>query len=678
MVAPQDIAWGRTDLARSEKLDPVAAWIAGSGQPFSRYLTSGDGFGFIAAIDAAELDADLDPGTSLVAVSNGAVIDAIRDRSARGTRGGGSANAAFDAAKLGMEDPRVMLVPLRAESVNPEVSRNDAVVRGRRADDGASGNRPAHAPRAVVGIVDHAINFAHPDFRTRDGTRVAFAWVQDGDWGGRPDLPFGREYTKGEIDLATGQSGGDEELLLRTLRLVDFSRPDVQSLALRASHGTHVLSLLAGPRRDHPRTRGADAALPEDVAIVSVTLPRLVARETAGTLLGVYFLQGLEYILDRAKDLAPRGPDGRIDRSSGLPVFVNFSFGLTGGPRRGRHLLERGMARLVRRYEEETGGSVTIALPAGNRALDRGHAAMRLGPAPPSFDIGWLLQPGDPTSNYLDIWIAAPEGELLGPALTLSLTPPGARAPIAGTLAVDRDPDAASRVRLRGNDAIGRAALRREGPDLLHLSVALAPTDPGATGRRPAPPGAWGVSVGGISAAAGQEIEVNAWILRDDVVPGFPDAGRQSRFVDPAYQRWTDTGFPRIEDPVPTASLVRRAGTLNALATVTDTDASSGSRRLTVGGRVGFASSAPEGGGTVAPYCGQPLPADTILAGADSTERITHEATTDRSPAAPGVLGAGTRGGSCVAINGTSVAAPQALRRVMRATLGLAPEDRAS
>jgi hypothetical protein len=181
----------------------------------------------------------------------------------------------------------------------------------------------------------------------------------------------------------------------------------------------------------------------------------------------------------------------------------------------------------------------------------------------------------------------------------------------------------------------------------------------------------------GGSAAVGQEIEVNALILRDDVVPGFPDAGRQSRFVDPAYERWTETRFPRIEDPVPTASLVRRAGTLNALATATNTDASSGSRRLTVGGRVGFASSAAEGRGTVASYFGQPLPGDTILAGDDHAERITHEAMTDRSPSAPGVLGAGTRGGSCVAINGTSVAALQALRQVMRAALGLPPEDRA-
>ncbi len=98
-------------------------------------------------------------------------------------------------------------------------------------------------------------------------------------------------------------------------------------------------------------------------------------------------------------------------------------------------------------------------------------------------------------------------------------------------------------------------------------------------------------------------------------------------------------------DPEGTEDGILRAGTLNAIAT--------GSDRRVVGGRF----DGPDGARDPAPYSGNPLP--------DTPEHITAARECERSKVLPGIIAAGTRSGTRVAVNGTSVAAPQVLRRLL-------------
>ena len=59
---------------------------------------------------------------------------------------------------------------------------------------------------------------------------------------------------------------------------------------------------------------------------------------------------------------------------------------------------------------------------------------------------------------------------------------------------------------------------------------------------------------------------VHAWVARDETLPGYPQAGRQSFFDDPAYQRFDYAGRD-LETDDTANSVVKRRGTINSIAT---------------------------------------------------------------------------------------------------------------
>jgi hypothetical protein len=177
------------------------------------------------------------------------------------------------------------------------------------------------------------------------------------------------------------------------------------------------------------------------------------------------------------------------------------------------------------------------------------------------------------------------------------------------------------------------------------LSVARTAVDPAATwGHAIAPFGLWRVD---IVNGSGGVLELDAWIRRSDTPSWHRAKGRQSYFEDSEERaRHHQNGRP-VEFDGSTENVWRRRGTLSGIATSKSAVVIGGYRR---GDR--------ESDLHPAPYSS---------AGPDGNMKRAWKApdwleVSEDSIACRGVIAAGTRSGSWVAMNGTSAAAPQAAR----------------
>jgi len=186
----------------------------------------------------------------------------------------------------------------------------------------------------LVGVIDGGIDFRHDDFRLPDGTsRIRFLWDQAAPSvaGGR--VPFGREYTKADLDAA-----------LRTVPApvpVDHNDP--------GGHGTHVAGIAAGNGR---KSNGRFMGMAPDAELVIVAV-----RSDSGTLgESTSAVAAYRFIVDRAQEL---------DR----PVAINMSLGNNGGGHSGEMPLETAMDNLARLP------GVVLVKSAGNEQTWRIHAS---------------------------------------------------------------------------------------------------------------------------------------------------------------------------------------------------------------------------------------------------------------------------------------------------------------
>ena len=478
----------------------------------------------------------------------------------------------------------------------------------------------------VTGVIDDGLAFAHERFRHRQGTRIEYFWNQDGG-----------EILKRRIDKLTGDTARlglvDEDRIYQESGHLDFRRTGHKSLARRVAHGTHVMDLACGFNSTEPPPDDLPA---ENRPIIGVQLPAATTGDTSGGTLAVHVLDGLRYILNRADAIARR-------RGSGpLPVVVNLSYSLTAGPHDGSSILECAIDDLIqcrnaftqkqaKGASRKVGGkaaSFVVVLPSGNSRQSRCHARFPLKNGH-TRSLQWRVQPDDRTPSYLEIWL--PEKVANNTKLRIEITPPaGPKSPFVhkDEIHVWRSP---------GGDVLCEVVYltgvrRKRRRDM--ILVALAPTTSLDGKEDVAPSGLWTVSLQNISGSKAKgEVLLEAWIQRDDTAYGYRIRGRQSRFVDAAYEYRDDTG--RIVDKDNRRSYVKRDGTVNAIATGKHTVVAGGFTRKDW------------------------LPARYSAGGARGRRGPDVMMVSDDSRVCRGLLGAGARSGRAVAMNGTSVAAPQ-------------------
>jgi hypothetical protein len=482
----------------------------------------------------------------------------------------------------------------------------------------------------VTGIIDDGLAFANERFRLKLAkARIEYLWNQDGLPTAPPSGYFdGWEIAKDTVpgidDLlraCTHAGIVDEDEVYARAHHIDYTRSIHKPVALRGAHGTHVMDIAAG----HPL-----AGAPDDRPIVAVQLPVATTADTSGASLAKYALEALYYILERADSLAP----------AQLPVVVNLSYGMIAGPHNGTSILEAGIEQIIGlRSAYDCDAPLSVVLPAGNSHLARCHAQFALTGPGREQSLSWKVMPDDTTPSFMEVWMPdlganTPSCEVMVTTPTGAVTPQPIK---PGEEWVWKD----------GNEVLCKVlylTTLAPGRTRPMIFIALAPTFSVDGARKVAPSGTWTVKLKKKNSGSAT---VDAWIQRDDTPYGYPRRGRQSRFDDDEqnYPYWDSMG--REEEDDSAASYIQRKGSVNAIAT--------GQSPIVMGAftRKYWRPAKYSAGGPVIHPPGRGAPKD------DGPDAV---AVSDDSPAHLGILASGTRSGSKVPMNGTSVAAPQITR----------------
>lgn len=498
---------------------------------------------------------------------------------------------------------------------------------------------PSAIQRVVIGVIDQGMAFANSSFERSSGaTRIEFLWQQDFLGSTMPDLstPIGNspgfEITRSTIDQLTkdaGAIGASDDWIYRQYGL-DFTQEGFKPLGRRRTHGTHVLDL------------AASTELPGKHPIIAVDMPEDAVGDPSGSTLSVHAAWGLIYILSRA-ELLKRPKEV-------LPIVVNLSYGPHEGPHDGKGEFERFMDQVIQACRG-TETPLAVVLGAGNFRQVRTHADFSVPRGNVGAAIKWRLQPGSLSPSMMEIWLPRNGGS----GATVTLRPPQGNAiAVNAAKPVDQEPQIA----LPGAAIYRAEYIAQSGipgsSDVVRahvvLSVARTTVDPsGNWGDLVAPSGLWTVEIKSTT-----DTRAQAWIKRSDTLPGRRAKGRQSYFDDPNYERFLRNGRPGDYDPLANQSYVKRFQTLSGIATGQSTYVIGG---YSVSERYPAIYSSH---GTRARW--------NIAVGPDWLEP------SDMSIACTGVLAAGTLSGSTISMNGSSVAAPQAVRRIASAWLALQAE----
>jgi Subtilase family len=484
----------------------------------------------------------------------------------------------------------------------------------------------------VVGVIDDGLAFANERFcHTHQGARLSrFLALWDQDTSARPasaTTPWhhGQSHSADELNGYL-QHAEDEDHA--------YAAAAYTAVKSRAAHGTHVLDLACGAALHQATALNAPA-------IVGVQLPLNSILDTSCASAAPFILDGLRYVLHHADAAA-------ASRSQRCASVINLSFGDLAGPHDGSSLLERAFDDVIAR-RRAAHHPCHIVMAAGNSYLSRCHARICLAPGE-KVTLPWHIQPDDATANFLELW---PRLEVSGKAenaakldlqnLNATLTPPrGAAISLRGHAAESRVSShqyPAAMIALHPQPANG------DGPmGLFVIAPTALPLDVHEPSHPMAPCGDWMLTLHNQSQ---QTWVCHAYIQRDDISYGRKYLGRQSFFKDPADEPFNERGDWQLQDK--SSALVQRCGTLNSLA---------------CGSWVDIAGSV-DAKGTPAPY--------SSVKDGDARPTDAHAlhllATTDDSRVTPGLLAAGTRSTSVVALHGTSMAAPQLTRALAQAYL---------
>ena len=334
--------------------------------------------------------------------------------------------------------------------------------------DARAGSVPEDGTGVVVGICDWGFDFTHENFRNADGTtRFLALWDQSAE-SDDPPMPYGygRVYTREEINKALATSDPPSTL---------GYHPSKGDPLGTGAHGTHVLDILAGNRREP----GSEVGLASGSEIVCVHLAteRMRVLENFGD--SVRLLEGLDFLRHQA---------GKH------PLVMHLSAGKTGGEHRGTALFEQAVDALLL---ENPG--IVLGQSVGNYAASRMHTHGRIGPDQEHV-LHWLISSRDRTPNELEIWYSGLDRF----DLTL-IAPNGAR--FAAELGEN--------VKLTQDDTHWGTMYHRQGEPnsgMNHIDIFL---------RTTSPPGRYRIVLRGHDVVDGR---FHAWIERDAGGP------HQSRF----------------------------------------------------------------------------------------------------------------------------------------------------
>ena len=302
-----------------------------------------------------------------------------------------------------------------------------------------------------------------------------------------------------------------------------------------------------------------------------------------------------------------------------------------------------------------------LVMPSGNSFEDDMHANFQEADfSGDQVSIGWQVQPDDRTSSYVEMWL--PEG--LDPdGYTFEVTPP-----VGSTLDPTPSLDVRGAPRYPRGDPRNFATLCADGAVVGQMSVdknrgtrwramvALAPSVPVkmADGRpaRWAASGQWTLTLKRKAGAQPlpHDAYINVWAQRDDDPSELRTGGRQSYLVDPKRVPAIKPALPAYKQPL---STVRGFGSMNGVANadmVTRVGGYVGSDQMpapysAAGGMLNTSGPVPQLWGKHVGACG----------------------VSDRSPTLPGTVARGVFSGARSILIGTSGAAPQVARLIVRA-----------
>lgn len=233
-----------------------------------------------------------------------------------------------------------------------------------------AGTDVPNGQNVIVGIIDYGCDFAHGNFRQADGkTRILALWHQAGPFiaGISPDgFAQGREF--------------DAETINRALETDDPYATLGYDPGV-ASHGTHVMDIACGNGR---ATGNPGVAPGADIIFVHIDGDNGGQKHTYGNARNL--MEATDYIFQKATTL-------------GRPAVINISLGTHSGPHDGTTPVERWFDQLLQSPNR------AIVVSAGNSWRHRSHA-MGVATLETSALLPWIVRPGDPTDNEVEIWYA--------------------------------------------------------------------------------------------------------------------------------------------------------------------------------------------------------------------------------------------------------------------------------
>ena len=504
----------------------------------------------------------------------------------------------------------------------------------------------------ILGIVDDEIGYLNKRFciKEADGdlvSRVKGVWVQARAQISDERASAGHVIAAAQISdmLAQVQAGQVSELAAYRRFMPEGATRGLAPV----THGTHVLDLAAG----------FDPEAAPDIPIFAVDMPGHTLRAPGSRRGQSYLIQGIRWLIEAVLDhidtlnaAALAGDDGSGTVEIAVPdIVLTCSIGSYAGPKDGTGLYARLVAEELDRVnamrtQDALGAGysyrATLFQSFGNAYATNQTAqhsqTLRAGP------LDWHLPRADRDSSLLELRVSGADVTAIwlrlgGADFEIKPLKQGQYRQIS------KGDAPIARIYRERNEAGGRQL----------YSILVRPTDALQDGFACAPAGPLRVAVDTDGPA-----DVLWQVERDDVPFGYAGEGKQSWLGDALSQSWDPQRRAYVTPDA--GSAVLRMGSETAQAHTPHPSI------VTVGAAMADDPVYP------------PQPSSYSAAGSPDRRISTRmgpdvSATGDDAPGHAGVLASGTHSGSVARLAGTSVAAPQAARRML--LTGAPPEPAA-